>query len=242
MKMRLKSLKKVKRRKKIVWFFIFLVIIIVISDIFRKITNLLDNYAKFTTKQIVTIAINRAVDDEAFNKLKEMSMYNISKNSDGEILTIDYDSLLLNTFLNTVTNNLQSDLIAIENGNFSSLPLRYKTNIKNASFTFPLGSIFSFPLFSEFGPKIPVRLDFVSAVMTNIKTTVKEYGINNALIEMSIFLRVEANIVLPYFLSNVTVENEIPVSYQVITGKVPSYYGASGIVKNSDIFSIPLEN
>lgn len=242
MKMHLKSKKERRKRKKVVWFIIFFIIIIIFVDITKKLSYLLYNYATAATKQIVTIAINNATSNDVLKHLKDATMYNISKNKDDEIMAIDYDSFIINTFLRMVTNNIQSDLLAIENGSFSSLPRRYQTRKQNVSFSFPLGSIFSFPLIHELGPEIPVRLEFISAVMTNIKTTIKEYGINNALIEMSIHLQVETKIVLPFFAKNIVVENEIPVSYKIISGKIPSYYGESGITKNSGIFSIPLEN
>jgi len=209
-------------------------------DVSKQIYRLMWVYASAYTKQIVTVVINQAVDDEVLAKMEQLDLYRITKNKEDEILSVDYNSVAINTFLKWTTSNIQNRLLSLESGDLTVLP--NQKNRKNITFSFPLGSIFSFPLIHEFGPEISARLKLINAVMTNVKTTVKEYGINNALIEMHVFVHVEAQIVLPFFASNIVVENEIPISYKVMTGKVPSYFGTSGLEKNSNIFSIPLES
>ena len=89
------------------------------------------------------------------------------------------------------------------------------------------------------GPKIPVRVEFVGSVLTNINTTIKEYGINNALIEMVIQIELKEKIILPILSKEILITNEVPVSYKIINGNIPNYYG-EGISNNSNIYSLPL--
>ena len=54
----------------------------------------------------------------------------------------------------------------------------------------PTGIIFNNGLLSNIGPKIPVKLSLIGDVTIDIKTTIKDYGINNAVIQVSINVKV----------------------------------------------------
>ena len=78
------------------------------------------------------------------------------------------------------------------------------------------------------------------SITTNIDTKLTNYGINNALVEISINISMEEQILLPYTVKTITVENSIPVVLKIIEGTVPKYY-SNGISGSSPTLSIPLE-
>ena len=94
-------------------------------------------------------------------------------------------------------------------------------------FTIPSGIITNNPLLNNLGPKIPVKLQIISEVLSNVNTKVINYGINNCLITLTVSIEVTAKVVLPILSDEIKVTNEIPISYKIINGSIPIYYGGS---------------
>ena len=140
---------------------------------------------------------------------------------------IDYNSYLVNDLLNKISTNLFNIIKKRESGN-------------SPSFYIPSGAFLKSPLLSFSGPKIPVRIKAIGSVLSGVKTNIKECGINSSLIELSVHLEVTEKVILPISSKDVKVSTDIPISYKIISGKVPSYYGEA-LNKNSSIYSLPLE-
>ena len=64
----------------------------------------------------------------------------------------------------------------------------------------------------------------IGDVCSNISTTVSSYGINNALIEVDVYVEVSMIVNLPFITERITISNKIPLSLKVIQGVVPNYY------------------
>jgi len=229
-----------------------LVLSLLISSIFlyligRKTSPILMNYAEVETKKLSSIIINRAVNKQLANGMNTDDMFNIIKNSSGEIQSIDFNPAIVNKVLNTTTNVVLVNLKAIEEGkiDFIELPdILINTDeekIKNGIiYEIPMGVVTNNPVFSNLGPRIPVKLNVIGNVESNVKTNIKEYGINNALIEVYIEIKVTEQINIPFMSKRVTVISNIPVALKVMQGTVPKYYGGN-LSKESNILSIPME-
>ena len=230
MRMNLKNKRKVFKRRRLIFLIVFF---LCFSYLFYKISANISyyylNYSVKEARQIIDVSLASAVSDEVLNDIKDIELYKITKNSSGEIEMIDYDSFLVNQFLRDISDNIANTLKEEE------------TNTDRIAFYIPLGSITQNPLFNSRGPKIPVRMEVIGSVLSSIKTTVKEYGINNCLIEMVVEVEVTEKVILPVITDTVTITNEFPVSYKIIQGKIPTYYGDS-INKSSSIYSLPIEN
>ena len=213
-------------------------IIFIMGKITLNIFNLLLEYATAEVTKISSIIINNAVTDDVLKDFENYELFTITKNNDDEIEMIDYNSTLVNLFLRGITSNIQNELLKIETGEFSII--NKENSNEKVLFYIPLGAAFNNPVFNNFGPKIPVRVEFVGSVLTNISTTIKEYGINNSLIEMTVHIEVREKVLLPILSKEIIVTNEVPLSYKIITGNIPNYYG-KGLNKNSSIYSIPIE-
>ena len=57
---------------------------------------------------------------------------------------------------------------------------------------------------------------------------------------MFVSVEVTEKVILPVMTDTIKVKNEIPISYKIIKGKIPTYYGES-LNKNSSIYSLPME-
>lgn len=231
MRMHLKRYRSKKRKIKIIIFFImilFLIILVILNKIGSNLSSYYLEYSKREAIEIIDSSLNNGVNKEVFEEFKQMNLYDVSKNKDGEIETIDYNSYYVNSILKKVNTNIYNSVKKEERSN------------KDASFYVPLFAISKNPLLATKGPKIPVRMEAIGSVISSVKTKVTSSGINSSLIELSIHVEITEKVILPVISGEIKVTNDIPISYKIISGKVPSYYGDS-LYKNSGILSLPVE-
>lgn len=182
---------------------------------------------------------NNSVTDELLAKLMKWNFLITRKMLKERLKWLIMTLLYVNLFLKEVTSQLEQDMLAIEKGDLSIIGR--DSNKNGAFFTISLGEVLQNPLFNYLGPKVDVHIKLIGAIETNVYTVVKEYGINNSLIEMGVIITVSIRVMLPgnnWIL--LQINNQVPISYKIVTGQVPSYYGGS-MNQNSDIFSIPIE-
>ena len=227
---------------------IIITVIILLNNVSKKITPMLIKKAEIEINNTLTPIINKAIsivieDDVDINK---MLMTILDK--DGMIQTIDFNPVIINQVLNKITSTIQMNLKYLEEGNIDKIK---KVNIEISKAEMrklrngiiseiPMGIVFNNTVLSNLGPKIPIRLHCLGDIKSNIKTHVTPYGINNALLELSINLEINAKIIMPFVSENTKLEYTIPLIMKVIQGGIPNYYG-SGLIKESSLYSIPFE-
>ena len=228
MRMYLKSNKKRFFKKNIILIFFLMISIFYSFHILGKnLNHYYLEYSENEASRIITNSISEAVNERVLKQIKNESLYTVVRNKNDKIEMIDYNSYLINIFLRDVTNNVTKYLAEEEE----------KSN--NASFYIPMGSIFQNPLLNNRGPKIPVRMELVGSVLTGVNSKVTNYGINNSLIEIFVHIEVNERVILPVTAKNITIVNDIPISYRIIKGKIPSYY--SGTNSSSSMYMMPIE-
>lgn len=236
---------KFKKRKK---YRISKVVILDIALIFFFTYILFIGYSKFVSKRLIDIAhvkLNEFMDYFLSNKinydlfkgdnLKDIIV--INKNSDGEILYVSYDMDKSYKVLDLVTKELENNINDLENGNVG--------NIQNVSGG-KNGILLKLPMFignnaiiSNLGPKIYVPINFVGSILTNLKTKITDYGINNALVEIYVTVKLSTNIISPTSSKEMVIDYDALIASVVVNGRVPSIYGGSIQSKSSGL-SIPI--
>ena len=192
----------------------------------KYVSNFFLNYASMEAEKQISTIINDSSSTEEFKRISYDELYYITKNSNNEIEMIDYNLATVNEFLDIVTFKIQDSLKEME---------------EKVVLEIPFGIIMNNPFFNNLGPNIPVKLKFVSSVLTSVETKLTDYGINNSLVEIYVNIEVRAVVILPVVSKEIVVTNQVPVSYKVITGKIPEFYGINGISKNSNLYQLPLE-
>ena len=198
----------------------------------KKINPIFMSYAESETRKLMTLVINKSLTKELTLKDEIDNIYHINKSNNEDIQIIDFDYKEVNKFLNNITNLIQNNLKAIEEGNIDLIDLEENTLDKYDKYLLKKGIIYEIPIFaatnssllSNIGPRIPVRFYLIGDVTSNVETEVKEYGINNALVKLSIRINVSGKVNLPFVSENVTVDMVIPVSMKIIQGKIPEFY------------------
>jgi len=119
--------------------------------------------------------------------------------------------------INVITGNIQNDLTELENSDIYN-------DDKYVIAEIPIGVIFENSFLKNIGPKIKIRLEIIGDVVSELQTEVKPYGINNALVELNIFLEAHARVVLPFVSKDIVVTNVIPISIYIVNGNIPESY------------------
>lgn len=216
----------------IVIFLLFVSTILSLQFISKKISPGLMEYAEIQSKKLVTLFINSAITEAIGEDLEADSLFLITKDSNGEIRSIDLDPVKVNKLLSNTTNSIQVNLRHVEKGEPEKLMLmdnalaEYdpKDLKKGIIGNIPTGVIFNNALLSNLGPKFPIRLKIVGDIITNVYTKVTNYGLNNAVVEVSIKVDVSVKTILPFSSKTVKVSSDIPLAIKLMQGGVPSYY------------------
>lgn len=248
-KIRLKSHKKIKKSTKIS---IVILLIIIFSYLFirccgNKFLPVIMNQAKVDCKKMALVVIKNSLNDETLKTL-EGELYNIVQNSSGEIQTIDFNPVKVNKFLDQVTDIIAENLRKLETGQINDISfIDYEEynieNLKNGVISqIPMGIISNNVLLSNIGPKIPVKISLSGNVLSSIETNISNYGINNALLEITAKVEVTEEVILPFKTEKIKVVNNIPIAIKVINGSVPDYYSSGKLSESSNILSIPIES
>ena len=206
------------------------------------------DYAESYIKKVTNLIINKAISKQLSEDLNVDDLFVVTKDGNDVIRTIDFNPTLVNKALTIITNNIQLNLKNLEEGNTSSIELPDNVEVefksrklnKGIIYEIPSGIIFNNSLLANLGPKIPVKLNLIGDIVSNVTANVTNYGINNALIEVSIFVSVEEMVLLPITSKKIKVESKVPVVMKLIQGTVPNYY-FNGIDKNSPSLALSVE-
>ena len=217
-------LKSRKKKIKLIFFipFILLILIILIFIRYINIKPLIINYSEMEANKLATLIINVALQKE--NILEPEQLYEIKNNM------IIYNTKKINEILTSLTSTIQNYFGAIETGNIDEIGVEilekynYNSLKKGTILYIPMGYLTGSSFLTNFGPKIPLKISLIGDVRTDIKTSVTDYGLNNALLKVYIYVEVVTQSIIP-FISNIqkTIV-EYPVVLKMIEGKVPSYY------------------
>lgn len=229
-----------KRNKYIKIIFIVLIIFALLSTFLRYINKRISpkaiHYAELEIRKLSGLIITQSVSVESPERLNINDMFLITRNNNNEILTVDLNTVILNKVIKDSTIKIQENLKKLEQGQIDD---NNEENKKGVVLKIPSGVVYNNFLLNNLGPKIPVKLKILGDMQSNVKTKVTNYGINSALIEVTLEITIKEEVILPISTSEIEVITTIPIAIKLIQGTVPNYY--SGEINKSSSFSLPLE-
>lgn len=177
------------------------------------------------------------IDDETINNI-----LSINKNAQNQIINVNYNMKNAYKITNMLAKKIQQDFQSIESGQkkLNYLDEELAGISDGLILTIPIGIVSNNIYLTNLGPKIPVKVKFTGTLLTNLKTRIKNYGINNSLIEVYVDVFITHEITAPMTFKNKEMHYEILLSAQLINGEVPSYYGGLYETK-SNIINVPIE-
>ncbi len=226
--------KKHKRRDIFIFSIFLLTVVLFLSFkiINEKVTPVLLNYAESKATKIATLLITQAVNDKVFHTMDIEDIVYTSKGDNGIIKEVDVNPITVNKLLNMITNYVQEYIEKIENGDIDSLGVsdtifsdydihKLKQGI---IYEIPSGVIFNNSLLSNLGPKIPVRINLIGDVTSDIDAQISNYGINNVFLEVIVHVEVSMEVLLPFASKQASAQTNIPLVMKIIGGEVPNFY------------------
>ena len=216
-----------KRKIKILFIILILIILLsftILKLITKNISPIMMEYSKSKVKRLASLVINKGITDDVLNKINTQELFIVDKSNNEEIITITLDPLMVNRIESSATDKVESILSLIEKNDQELLA---KYNINSEYFVIPSGIVFNNGLMANVGPLIPIKMKLIGNVTSKVTTSLKEYGINNSLITVSVNITVELKVILPLTIDSVSITNSVPVAIKLIQGKVPNYYGSS---------------
>ena len=206
--MKLKKKKSLKKKIFIIFLLIIIFSILLVYYISNKVMPTIMITSNNIVKETGINIISENVSDKIISILDKEELFTIEKDINGNIESIDYNTKVVNEILKEVSN--------VSYNNFK----KYEKEKDGVITYIPLFSGSKNIFFSNLGPKVPIKLILDGNVMTSLETNVKEYGYNSALIEVSVKIEANTEVILPFKTSNEKITNIIPVSIKIVEGNI----------------------
>lgn len=229
--------------------FVTIIVFAIITSFFllgsmgQKLNKQLYNYVNAESKSIVSNVVNYSINEIIEENIEE-DLFEITKNSRGEIELLDYNTKEVNRLLKIVNQSIQKELVKLEEGKIKDYVIaetfkqgKFK-NVKSGIICeIPLGSLKGNAFYSNFGPNIPIRLSFLGAVKSYINTKITAYGFNSLVLEVTLHIEVEERVTMPTASKISTLKIQSPLTIKIIQGIIPEYYYTKGIEKTSNQYA-----
>lgn len=225
----------------IVFFCVLATSILLFNFYSKKVSSNATYLIDEKTNKILYQFFSDLITDEVINEKSVGNLLEITKNDNEEILAVNYDLEQTYKVLTEVSSILSKGINNLENGKIDVTTYdKYLSGSDN-------GLVLSIPVFlgsdniflNNLGPRIPVLINFNETLLTNIKTKVTNYGLNNALLEIYITVEMNKLIITPVTKNEEKFYYDILIGALVVNGSVPEFYGGN-YETSSGILDIPM--
>lgn len=215
----------------IIVFTVVVLLSIVVID--RGIKPVLMDIAKEKTNEFATRAINRAVsftEDYDFNDIA-----NIEYDNDGNVSFYGVNQSAMSEINRNATNRVEEFFHRLNRGD----PILYEEEeayeyedgaderlLEDPTLVeIPLGQVTGNTVLANLGPKVPINLEVIGTVRTNITREQTEFGINGVWISFYLNVEADVQVIIPFSSDVKTVNAQIYIDGGALMGEVPDFYG-----------------
>ncbi|MGN1296040.1 MAG: sporulation protein YunB [Bacilli bacterium] len=163
----------------------------------KRLQEVYLTYAKNKSKVLSTTLINEAVS----TSLCDLGTIIISEE---EVSSYQIDTV--NKLIVSISNYI---LQKLDDNNY-------------AFFEIPMALVYSNPLISHFGPTIPGKMCLLGDVIASSYYSIDPFGINSCLITLYVKVKLNIATYLPLIYESEEIEVDVPLSMNIIEGKIPS--------------------
>ena len=188
---------------------IFIITIIIYLTVFyiKQFSNETKNIISKYTKNESYNKMNQIIDKVVKEVLLKEKCDDIIQNNTTEL---NFDNDKINQIINKISKQL-------------NIELKEKIS-KDEIYYLVYAPLSKYHIVSNLGPNIPYSVKTTGNIKTNYKTNVKEYGINNSLIEVKLLIEINFEVILPFLNEIYKLEKEIILDSKIIHGETPRYY------------------
>ncbi|WP_041580700.1 sporulation protein YunB [Bacillus sp. 1NLA3E] len=200
-------------------------------------------YAESETRKIATLVISNAINKKIASG---MELDKIIESVPGQEGMSKLNAEIVNRVKAETTSLVQKNLNDIESGNLSEIELitdvEFEKNKKNNSegieYSVPLGKTTNNVLLGNIGPQIPIQFSAIGDVSSDVKTQIKDFGINNAYLQVYVHFKVNVQVIIPFATRVTTITEDVPVAMFLLKGNVPQFYNSGG-KSSAPSFEVP---
>lgn len=215
----------------------------------HAIKPVLLDIAENKVDEIATRAINQAVrfaEDYDFTDVLE-----ITYNAEGNVATYNHNPAIVSEINRVATDRVEEFFMHVNRGeplifeNPLEEPIEYsgapedRAMVDPTLVEIPLGQVTGNTVLANLGPRIPINLELIGNVRTNIVRDTEPLGINGSWVSLYVHVESDVQIIIPFTTDETTVHTEIYVDGGAILGDVPDFYSGNG---DDPSISIPKEN
>jgi sporulation protein YunB len=204
----------------------------------EKITPTIEEIARVKTTEFATRGINSAVKFAEEYTFEDIAI--TEKTESGHISIVGWDSSVVNKINRAATDRVEEFFHSMNRGT----PPQYSDPLGEPEvygdtvdelvdrdptvIEIPIGQATGNSILANLGPRIPVNLELVGSVRTELVDEKENFGINNVFVTLYVEVEADVQIVIPFTSEVKTVKTRILVDKSVIMGEVPDFYGGSG--------------
>lgn len=200
----------------------------------KGITPTLMEIAERKTEEFATRAINSAVrfsEDYDFEDVAE-----INTDNEGNLTIYGWNSNIINEINRVSTDRVEEFFLKMNRGEPLTFdnPLEEPVDEDDEStyveldptvVEVPIGQATGNTILANLGPTVPVNLDLVGSVKTDVIHEIEPFGINGALINLYLMVEADVQIVIPFITEVTEVSTRIHIDSGTILGDVPEFFG-----------------
>lgn len=216
----------------------FVLIFLTIWIIDKGIRPTLMDIAEEKTIEFATRTINSAVQSTENMTFDDLVDTNYDNN--GNVATLGWDSTYVNEALRIATERAEYFLYGMNKGQTIDIddpelnPIEFGDSVGDLAekdptvVEIPIGQATGNTILANLGPKIPVHFEIVGSLQSDVVHELKEFGVNAALFEIYIPVKVNVQIVIPFSTSVAEISTRVFIDSRVIMGDVPEFFSGSG--------------
>jgi sporulation protein YunB len=197
-----------------------------------RLTPIYLEYAEVQSNKIASLVVSKAINSRTADVMDVNDIIEEISSDKANSVTTKFNAEIINRFQSEITTLVQTHLEQAEEGNLDNLPylddIEYDPSAMEDNggivFFVPLGQATNIPLLGNLGPKIPIRFHVIGDVQSDVVTNIREFGINNAMVEVNILIKVNVQVIVPLATKTTTIKRSIPVALGLISGEVPQIY------------------
>lgn len=231
--------------------FILVCVLLILSIwiIDKGIKPTLMNVAEQKTTEFATRAINSAVRFAEEYTFEDIA--NMTADDTGSVSIVGWDSTIVNKINRAATDRVEEFFHSMNRGEMPEYqdplnePEVYDETVDDLAerdptvIEIPIGQATGNSVLANLGPAIPVNLELVGSVQTNIVEEREEWGINNVIITLYVEVEADVQIIIPFSTQVKNVKTRIMIDKHLVMGDVPEFYGGGS---GGPSISVPKED
>ena len=204
------SIRRDKQKSAARWLAILCIFFVVAGILWYGVSVLRPSFcslAENRAKQLAVLAINETVANH-FSKGEYQDLVKLTKNEENKITAVQSDMARL--------GKLKAELhLAVQ---------KAISSINKSTLSVPLGSMLGNELFYGMGPDISFQVKPYGNVLCDVSTDFIDAGINQTMCSVTLSVKTEMGILMPFAKKKSVVETSVPVTQTILVGDVPESF------------------